>query len=363
MDESDRKGEGREGIRGITERWIALVAVALLAFGCLVILRPFISAALWAAILCFTTWPLFIRLDVQLGGRRALAASIATLLLAAVIVVPVAILVSKISGSVTEVIAATTKLLREGPPKAPAWVASIPEIGPSLVSHWNLLSESSTDRVAAIAKWLPTAKDALLGSGRALGEGVFQIIVSLLMVFVLFSNGEEAVRRLDATMHRIGGAEGTRLLEIAGTTIRAVVYGVLGTALLQGMLAGAGFMLAGVPGAVLLGFVTFVVAAIPGGPLLVGAMPFLWLYTRGSTEWAIFIAIWVIVVGNLDNVVRPLLISAGGGDVPLLLVILGVLGGAMSFGLIGLFLGPTLLAVGYAVFDEWSSKSAVVRKS
>ncbi len=357
MDEPGFDGMNqRDGTRGATERWIALGAIGLLAFGCLLILWPFISSALWAAILCFTTWPLFIRLDAQLHGRRGLAASIATLLLTAIIVVPMVILVSRISGSVSEVISATTKMLREGPPPAPAWVASIPLAGPSLASHWNLFSESSTDRVAAVAKWLPSAKDAVLGSGRALGQGVFQIILSLLMVFVFYSNGEEAARRLDATMHRIGGAEGTRLLEIAGTTIRAVVYGVLGTALLQGVLAGVGFMLAGVPGAVLLGFVTFVVAAIPGGPLLVGAIPILWLYRGGSIEWAIFLAVWIIVVGNLDNVVRPFLISLGGGDIPLLLVVLGVLGGAMSFGLIGLFLGPTLLAVGYAIFEEWSSK-------
>jgi predicted PurR-regulated permease PerM len=139
--------------------------------------------------------------------------------------------------------------------------------------------------------------------------------------------------------------------------MRAVVYGVLGTALLQGVLAGAGFMIAGAPGAALLGFFTFVVAVVPGGPLLVAAPAIFWLYHRGSAEWAIFIAVWMVIVGNFDSVVRPFLIARGGGDTPLVLVILGVLGGAMAFGLIGLFLGPTLLAVGYSMFDEWSSDS------
>jgi predicted PurR-regulated permease PerM len=135
------------------------------------------------------------------------------------------------------------------------------------------------------------------------------------------------------------------------------VYGVLGTALFQGVLAASGFMIAGVPGAALLGFLTFVVAVVPGGPLLVGVFPVFWLYRQGSVEWAIFIAIWAVIVSSLDNFVRPFLIARGGGDTPLILVVLGVLGGAMVFGLIGLFLGPTLLAVGYTLFCEWSSDS------
>src|SRR5229473_1988716 len=167
-----------------------------------------------------------------------------------------------------------------------------------------------------------------------LAAGVFQIVLSLLMVFLFYRNGETAANRLMFTINRIGGAQGSHLLDVAGTTMRAVVYGVLGTALLQGVLAGAGFMIAGVPGAALLGFFTFVVAVIPGGPLLVAAPAVFWLYHRGSTEWAIFIAVWIVIVGNLDNVVRPFLIARGGSNTPLVLVILGVLGGAMAFGLV-----------------------------
>jgi predicted PurR-regulated permease PerM len=343
--------------RSIIERWIGAAAGAVLALACLLILSPFISAALWAAILCFTTWPLFIRLKAKLGGRPTLAASLATLVLSAIIVAPVAILVSRLSGNVAEIIDATRKFIHEGPAAPPAWVTSLPLVGSRLAAYWNLLSESSANRFSEIVKWLPTMQKAILGSGRALAAGVFQIVLSLLMVFLFYRNGETAANRLMFTINRIGGAQGSRLLDVAGTTMRAVVYGVLGTALLQGVLAGAGFMIAGVPGAALLGFVTFVVAVIPGGPLVVAAPAIFWLYHRGSAEWAIFIAVWIVIVGNLDNVVRPFLIARGGSNTPLVLVILGVLGGALAFGLIGLFLGPTLLAVGYSMFDEWSSES------
>jgi predicted PurR-regulated permease PerM len=346
-----------ERTRSIIERWVSTAAVAVLALACLLILRPFISAALWAAILCFTTWPLFIRLKANLGERPAIAASLATLVLSAIIIAPVAILVNRLSGNVADIIDTTRKFIHEGPAAPPAWLASLPVIGSRLAAYWRLLSESSANRFSEIVKWLPTLQQAVLGSGRALAAGVFQIVLSLLMVFLFYRHGEAAANRLTFTIHRIGGSEGNHLLDVAGTTMRAVVYGVLGTALLQGVLAGAGFMVAAVPGAALLGFFTFVVAVIPGGPLLVAAPAVFWLYHRGSAEWAIIIAVWILIVGNLDNVLRPFLISRGGADTPLVLVILGVLGGAMAFGLIGLFLGPTLLAVGYSMFDEWSSDS------
>ena len=347
----------RDGGRtnGTIERWTGTAAVVILALACLFILRPFISAALWAAILCFSTWPLFIRLTADLGGRRTLAALLATLLLSATIIAPVAILVSRITANTTEIIESSRKLIHEGPPALPAWVASIPVVGPRFAARWSVLSEDSAERLAAVANWLPTVKDAVLGSARALAGGLVQIVLSLVMVFLFYCDGEAVANRLNFAITRIGGAEGIHLLDVAGTTIRAVLYGVLGTALLQGVLAGVGFMVAGVPGAALLAFLIFLVAAFPGGPLLVGAFPIFWLYRQGSIEWAVFIAIWVAVVGNLDSLLRPLLIARGGGDTPLILVLFGVIGGAMAFGLIGLFLGPTLLAVGYSLLDEWSS--------
>jgi predicted PurR-regulated permease PerM len=327
----------------------------LLAFGCLLILRPFISAALWAAILCFTTWPLFSKLKHALGERRTLAALISTLLLSAIIVAPVAILVAKLSNNLSEIIAASQKLIHEGPPAPPSWVAEVPLVGGRLSSYWTLLNESSSARIAEIAKLLPVAQKFVLGGGRALGQGLFQIVLSLIMVFLFYRDGDAAADRLTVTISRIGGDEGGRLLAVAGTTVRAVVYGVLGTALVQGVLAAIGFMIAGVPGAAALGFLTFIVAPIPGGPILVAAPAVFWLYSRVSTGWAVFMLVWALIVGNLDSFVRPFLISRGGGTTPLILVILGVLGGAMAFGLIGLFLGPTLLAVGYSMFQEWSA--------
>jgi predicted PurR-regulated permease PerM len=340
---------------GKIELWAGITAVAMVAVACLFILRPFISATLWAAILCFSTWPLFTRLTTALGGRRTLAALLGTLLLSAIVFAPVAILVSRLHANTAEIVEASRKLIHEGPTAPPAWVVSIPIVGPQLAARWGVLAKDNAEQVAAIANWLPTVKGAVLGSASALAAGLVQVLLSLLMVFLFYCDGEAAANRLNFAVNRIGGAEGIHLLDVAGKTIRAVLYGVLGTALLQGVLAGVGFLVAGVPGAALLAFLIFIVAALPGGPLLVAVFPVFWLYHQGAIEWAIFIAIWMVIVGNLDSILRPLLIARGGGEMPLILVLFGVLGGAMAFGLIGLFLGPTLLAVGYSMFIEWSS--------
>ena len=346
-------GTNDSGRRTQLELWIGGAAVVVLGVLCLFVLRPFVSATLWAAILCFTTWPLFLRLETLLGGRRTLSALIATLILAAIIVVPVVILGATLADNVSALISASQKLIHEGPPSPPDWVASIPLIGSRIADYWKYLNESSSVRLQELSRLLPAAKVVALWGGRALAEGSLQIILSLLIAFFFYRDGHAAANQLQAALHRIAGDRGDRLLDLAGATIRAVVYGVLGTALLQGVVAAIGFAIAGVPGSVSLGFVTFVLSFVPGGPPIVAAPAAFWLYRQGSTAWAVFMMGWGLLVGMLDNIVKPLLISRGGST-PMILVMLGVLGGALAFGVIGMFLGPTLVALGFSLFEQWS---------
>jgi predicted PurR-regulated permease PerM len=324
---------------------------------CLLVLRPFISAALWAGILCFTTWPLYLSLETMLGGRRTLSALIATLLLAAVIVVPVAILGATLADNVKALISATQKLIHDGPPSPPDWVASVPLVGNHIADYWKSLDQSGSIQLQQMARLLPAAKSVVLWGGSAVADGIVQIILSLLIAFFFYRDGHSAALQLQGALHRIAGTRGDRLLELAGATIRAVVYGILGTSLLQGVVAAIGFAIAGVPGAVSLGFVTFILSLMPGGPLIVAAPAAFWLYRQGSTAWAVFMIAWGLMVGMLDNVVKPLLISRGGST-PMILIMLGVLGGALAFGLIGMFLGPTLVALGYSLLEQWSVRTA-----
>jgi predicted PurR-regulated permease PerM len=342
------------GGRSPVELWIGGSAAVLLGLLCLLVLRPFISAALWAVVLCFTTWPMFLRLEEMLGGRRTLSSLIATLFLAAIIILPVAILGATLADNVSGLVAASQRLIQEGPPSPPDWVASVPLVGSHIADYWNYLDQSSSIRLHELARLLPAAKSIVVWGGAALAEGIFQIALSLLIAFFFYRDGHAAAAQLHAALHRIAGERGDRLLDLAGATIRAVVYGVLGTALLQGVVGAIGFAVAGVPGAVSLGFITFVLSFLPGGPAIVAAPAAFWLYRQGSLPWAIFMMAWGVMVGTLDNVVKPLLISRGGST-PMILVMLGVLGGAISFGVIGMFLGPTLVALGYSLFEQWTT--------
>jgi predicted PurR-regulated permease PerM len=339
--------------RSQIQLWIGGTAIVVLGVFCLLVLRPFISAALWAVILCFTTWPLFLKLEEILGGRRTLSALVATLFLTAVIVVPVAILGATLADNVSALISASRKLISEGPPSPPEWIASVPLIGSHIADYWNYLNGSSSVRLQELARLLPAAKTIAVWGGRALARGIIQIVLSLLIAFFFYRDGHAAANQLQSSLHRIAGQRGDRLLELAGATIRAVVYGILGTSLLQGVVAAIGFAIAGVPGAVSLGFVTFLLSLVPGGPPIVAAPAAFWLYREGSTAWAVFMMAWGLMVGALDNVVKPLLISRGGST-PMILVMLGVLGGALAFGVIGMFLGPTLVALGYSLFEQWA---------
>jgi predicted PurR-regulated permease PerM len=338
--------------------WVVVAAVAFLGVGCLLILRPFISAALWAGILCFSTWPLFLRLEQVVGGRRGLAALIATLALAATIAAPFVILGSTLASNIADLTSAAQKLYESGPPAPPLWVGSIPLIGAKLRDYWLTLTESSAARLEELAKLLPTFKGLAVDSGKLVGSGISQILLSLVIAFFFYRDGETVAAKLSAGINRIGGERGDALLEVAGSTVRAVVYGIIGTALAQGALAAFGFLIAGVPGFAFLGFVTFIMSMIPGGPAVVAAPAAYWLYRQGYNGWAIFMLAWGVMVSSVDNVIKPLLISRGVST-PMILVMFGVLGGALAFGLIGLFIGPTILALGYTLLQEWVAPSSV----
>ena len=178
------------------------------------------------------------------------------------------------------------------------------------------------------------------------------------MCFFLYRDGEAAAARLDSASRRLAGVRGRHLLEVARTTVTGVVHGILGTSLIQGVFGGIGFWIAGVPGAFLLGFATFVFSFLPMGPTLLWLPAAGWLYHQGHTGWTIFIVVWSLIANTLvEHALKPIIIARSGGT-PFLIVMFGVLGGAIIFGFIGVFIGPVLLAVGYALIDEWSEEFA-----
>ena len=341
----------------LNEGIAAMIAVAFLVVGCFVVLQPFVSDLLWAVVLSFSTWPLYSRAVDILGGRRTAAATLMTSLLATTLVAPFLVVGFSLGENVDTLTVAIRKLL-EGPPEPPAWLNDVPFVGVRLQDYWQSLAQDGAKFLAELQKLFAAMSKWLLDTGLVLGAGIFKLALSVFITFFLYRDGAAIAVRLRAGMERIAGARAQRLLELAGATVRGVVYGILGTALAQGILAGLGFWIAGVPGPFFLGLLSFFLSVIPMGPPLVWLPASLWLFNQGSTGWGIFLVVWgAIVVSSIDNIIKPYLISQGS-DLPFVLVLLGVLGGAIAFGLIGIFLGPTLLAVGYNLFREWTMSGA-----
>jgi predicted PurR-regulated permease PerM len=190
------------------------------------------------------------------------------------------------------------------------------------------------------------------------GQGVTQVLLSAFLAFFLLRDAPELSERLAVAVERLAGQRGRHLIKVAGNTVRGVIFGILGTALAQALVAGLGFWIAGVPGAVLLSVLTFFFAVVPFGPPLIWVPAALWLFTQNETGWAIFMLIWgLLAISSVDNLLRPFLISQGT-KMPFALIFVGVIGGALAFGLVGVFLGPTLLAVAFRLVAEWSSSNS-----
>jgi predicted PurR-regulated permease PerM len=337
------------------EQWLVLVVLSIIVIGCYLVLQPFLSALLWALILCCTTWPAFTRLRRVLRERATPAALVMTLVIALVLLAPFVVVGVTLAENANQLLELGKKLLAEGPPDAPAWLLQIPLVGESIHEYWSGIAHNSAAALAELAQYVQPLRGYALAGGAAMAQGLIQLTLSVLIAFFLYRDGEALAERLNGAMGRIAGERGQHLVGVAGGTMRGVVYGILGTAIAQGVLAALGFWIAGVPAAPLLGLATFLLSPVPIGPPLVWAPAAFWLFSHGSTGWGVFMVIWgVAVVSSVDNVIKPLLISRGS-NLPFILVLLGVLGGVVAFGFIGVFLGPTLLAIGYALLQDWSA--------
>jgi predicted PurR-regulated permease PerM len=341
--------------RSTLERNLAWAILAILLGGCLLVLLPFVSAAIWAAVLSFSIWPLYRRLTGVLGGRATLAASLMALGLICVILVPFIIVGVTLADNVQELTTATRRWMNAGPPAPPEWLATVPWVGPQAAEYWQSLAADSSKLLAAVERLIEPLTGWLLAGGLALGGGLAELALSILIAFFLLCDGGVVAERLNTAVARIGGERGPHLLALAGNTVRGVVYGFLGTALVQALMAGVGFLIAGVPGAFLLALMTFFLSAVPFGPALIWLPAAAWLFRQDLTSWSIFMVIWGVGVSSVDNFVKPWIISQGSA-MPFLLIFFGTVGGALAFGLIGVFIGPTLLAVGYRLLAEWASR-------
>ena len=337
------------------EQYARVAAVALLALGCFLVLQPFLGAILFAGILCLSSWPFYAWLRTRLAGRSWLAAVILVTLLVVALALPIALGAQGIvahSGQVVELFRGF--LDRRETFELPGWVRNIPLVGAPLDDYVRALLAGSTELTDLLRGLSDPAKAFMVAVGRAVGQGVIQVLIAIFVAYFFYRDGERVRGIVVGTVLRIAGDEhGAAIVRTATNAIRGVVYGLLGTALAQAAVAFVGFLIAGVPGAFLLAAVTFILSLVPMGPVIIWGGVAAWLYFHGQVGMTIFMVIWgVAVISSVDNFVKPILMSRAG-NLSMLLVVLGVFGGAVAFGFIGLFIGPALLAVAWNVVRVW----------
>jgi predicted PurR-regulated permease PerM len=339
-------------LRDLPRTVLVVLLIGVLILASFYILRPFLLSTIWATMIVIATWPLMLKLQSRVR-HRSIAVSAMSLSMLVVFIAPVLLMINTLAEH-SDTIARWGHTLATAPlPLPPAWVHDIPLIGDEIAAAWTAIAEAGKGELAAritpyaddAAKWL-----ARLAGG--VGLLVMQLVLTLVISVILYVNGETARNMLVAFGRRLTSDAGERVVLLAGAAIRAVAFGVVGTALAQTLLAGIGLAAAGVP---LAGFLTalillFCIAQV--GPMIVLIPAVIWVFWNGDTGWGIALLVWTVIVGTMDNVLRPFLIRKGA-DLPLLLIFAGVIGGLIAFGIIGLFVGPVVLAVAYTLLSEW----------
>ena len=340
------------------ERVLLALLLGGIAAGCVLVLYPFFSSLLWAAILVFTTWPVCEWLHTHARLARGPAAGVMVALTAVVLVLPLALAAPGGATDVNHLRGVIEDALRAGLPGSPGWVFDIPLIGQTLGNLWNRWAADISVMVEALQPYFGILLEGGLGLLLGLANGVLLFVLALFIAFFFYLYGDPIAERLRVILQRIAGERADRLIDVTGATVRGVVYGILLTAIVQGVLTAFGLWLSGVPRPVLLGAVAGFLSVLPIGAPLVWIPGALWLMGSGHLGWGIFLAVYgVVAVSGADSVIRPWFI-ARGAQLPFVLTVLGVLGGAIAFGLIGIFLGPVLLGIGYTLVKEWSVADA-----
>ena len=393
-----------------TEPLLGGLALLLLLTGCFFVVRPFLSALMWAMIFTYSLHPLQRLFTRWFRGSRTLAACLVTLTVTIVFVGPVVMIGVSLSQDSKDLALATRNWFMAVPNQPPAWVGQVPVVGTEMVNYWTGFAEdrnrwmeqlekevkappprpkivvetgdgyivqeppppakeggagelaaeerktASSHAVELLGRYLAWAQSWLIAAGKTIVQGVTQVLISAFLAFFLLRDAPELAERLVVSVERVAGARGRYLIKVAGDTVRGVIFGILGTAIAQALVAGLGFWIAGVPGAVLLAVLTFFFAVIPFGPPLIWLPAALWLFAQDKPGLGAFMLLWGFLgISSVDNFLRPYLISHGS-KMPFALIFCGVIGGALAFGLVGVFIGPTMLAVAFRLIEEWSSQ-------
>jgi predicted PurR-regulated permease PerM len=329
--------------------------VGLLALS-LWVLSPFLAATVWATMIVVATWPWLIALERLFGGRRTPAVAVMSVGMLLLLVAPLWWAITTIADRSEQLTSFWNTLMDKGIPAPPDWVEAIPYVGEKIATAWQgFIDGGASGLLDHITPYASSTGRWLLSQFGGLGGMLIQFLLVVVIAAILYASGEAAAAMARAFGKRLAGERGEDAIVLAGQAIRAVALGVGVTALVQTVLGGLGLVIAGVPFAAVLSAAMLMLCIAQAGPGLVLFPAVAWMYWEGDMGWATFLLVWSLVVVSLDNFLRPMLIKRGA-DLPLLLIFAGVIGGLLSFGLIGIFVGPVALAVTYTLLRAWMAE-------
>lgn len=331
---------------------LAVLALFLLIASCFWILSPFLGAVVWATMIVVSTWRLMISVQLACWGKRWIAVTIMTFGLLLVLIVPLSAAIVAIVNHADEIVGWLRTLAQDGLPLPPDWVARIPLVGERIDAAWREFAVGDTGLVARVTPYVGGIAKWLVGQFGNIGLIGVQFLLTVIISGIMYAGGEAAADGVRRFMRRLAAERGDIVVTLAAQAIRGVALGVVVTAIVQSLLGGVGLAIAGVPLAGILTAVMFMSCVAQIGPVIILAPAVVWLYWTGATGWGTALLVWTIFVGTIDNWLRPLLIRQGA-DLPLLLIFAGVIGGLLTLGLIGIFVGPVVLAVGYRLANAW----------
>jgi len=328
--------------------------VLALAMLCFQIFAPFLSLMTWALILAVTLYPLHLRLAAKIGGRQGLAATLLVLLGVVVAVVPTAALMNSLGDSVHQLINDVQDNTLEIPPPREG-VAEWPLVGEKVYAFWTKAHADLPALVQSMQPKIGNLAKAALGFVAGIGTGLLQFLASLAVAGIMMAYGEGGADAIRSIFEKVAARRrGGEFVDLATATIRAVAKGVLGVAFLQAIIVGVCLLIAGIPWAGVLAVIVLVlgIAQVPAVIATLPAIAYLWSSGNYGTGAAMLYTILLVVSGLADNVLKPLMLGRGV-DAPMPVILLGALGGMAAAGILGLFVGATLLALGYQIFMGW----------
>lgn len=339
----------------VTRTTLAVLFIGLLIGAGGWILRPFFTSLVWAVMIVVATWPILLGIQARLWGKRGLAVTVMTIMLLLIIIVPFSLVVATIVDRADKISTLVKSLATFTLPPAPEWLGGIPVVGGKLADRWQQFAVLGPEELSArLAPYARQAAGWFIAQAGSLGMMIVQFLLTVIIAAILYSKGETASAGIRSFARRLAGKQGEEAAVLAAKAIRGVALGVVGTAIMQATLGGIGLAVAGVPAATLLTGVMFMLCLAQIGPGLVLIPAVIWLFWKDGALWGSVLLVFSVLAVTLDNFVRPVLIKKGA-DLPLTLIFAGVIGGLIAFGVIGLFIGPVVLAVAFTLLKAWVS--------